>query len=162
MTNLTLHDVSNRHMMRFRLNIGQAVCVNARGEERLYRQGQRIETPTNLTKRFGVEKFTRIGDSDPVDEGERFVAEMTEEDLQSVNDDDTGELRQRAESAQEEDSGEVIDKFDSSMAATYAAMSLEELVKLAGEEEIPLGSGKLTKKYVIQKLVDNDHKNAGH
>lgn len=147
-----LHNVEGRPLMKFRLNIGECACVNKLGETRYYREGQRIETPTNLTKRFGREKFTRLSDGDMVDEGQLFAAEITDQDLNAINADDTGEFRERMPVAADEDEGsDDHDQFDPSASSTLTAMELSELFKLAKDEEIPLGTAK-TKKAVIAKI----------
>ena len=157
--------VANRPMMVFRLNIGQHCGVDHEGETRVWQQGQRIKTPTHLTKRFGTEKFTRLSDSDDWDEGQRFNVEITEEALASINSQDPSELQHRMPVSNVEqpefspdENGELPEHFDGSKVATYNQMPLDELVKLAGEEEISLGSGKLTKKSVIAKLIENDRR----
>ena len=149
--------------MVFRVNIGKHVGINEEGEVCQWEQGQRVKTPTHLTKRFGQEKFTRLSDSDDHDEGQRLYVEISETDLAELNAPDPSEIQQRSPIVPErpefepEANGELPEHFDGSMAATYNEMPLEELVKMAGEEEIALGSAK-TKKAVIAKLIENDRR----
>ena len=146
---LVPHNVEGRKMMKFRINIGQACVVGKDGRVRLFQQGQRCETPTNLTKRFPGEKFTRISDGDNVDEGQLFEVEMDAEALKHINADDLGEFKQITR--QEESDFDKPADYDPSANSTLSEMSLDDLFKLAAEEEIPLGNAK-TKKAVIEKI----------
>jgi hypothetical protein len=147
------HNVEGRPLYKFRCNIGQCVAVNKLGEAMMYDQGQRIETPTHLTKRFGQEKFTRLSDSDPVDEGRLFVAEMDAKALEDLNKDDTNEYRHHTPEAPPSPFDE---DRESGIAATYKSMSIDDLTKIARDEEIPLGTAK-TKKDIINKIMDHNN-----
>ncbi len=157
---LAAFDVSNRQMMNFVLKIGQAAVVGRDGKTRLYNQGQRIRTPTNLTKRYGTEKFGRLSDGDVFDEvGQLVVVELSEDHLKDINADDTNgmfasQYREQVEEF-EDTQRQQSERMDPSANSTLNEMSLEDLFKLAKEEEIPLGTAK-TKKALIA-IIDGFH-----
>lgn len=152
---LAAFDVKNRQMMNFVLLIGQAACVGRDGRIRLYQQGDRIRTPTHLTKRFGTEKFRRLSDGDVFDEvGQLFDVEITDQALNDINA-DYGQEYQPAREYEDDLRVSASERMDPSATSTLSEMSLDDLVKLAAEEEIPLGTAK-TKKAIIA-IIDGHH-----
>lgn len=156
MTVLQRHPVTTP-LMKFRVNIGQHVGVDKNGETRLWNQGQICETPTHLTKRFGNEKFSRVSDGERADEGQRFVVEG---DIDPDLNKDTERDFQMTPEPQEGQTEDMSQGLNPSADATLNAMSMDELVKLAADEEVNLQGAK-TKKQVIERINQAQSDRAG-
>lgn len=139
--------------MKFRVNIGQHCGKNLAGETRLWYQGQICETETNLTKRFGNEKFTRVSDGDRADDGVPFHVDG--EIDPNLNKDDYREFTPLTQRERQEEESNLTDDFSKglnpSVDATLNELGIEELTKLAADEEVDLKGAK-TKKQIIERL----------